>query len=183
MLFFKIFMQNNVKNFNWLINGTDKTRKTKYLKSSRDSFLKNKNYEIFFKLIDFNKFYADLNEAAGVNRQKWHVINEVRNQRKTQTDIKYLRNFFGVCVTENLKMANLNFNFLDKKTKKCSELANTKNKFFRCARDKYHPSNVTDKECQNALHKIKLSKPQGTLSIPEWATKVAASKLINIYHS
>ena len=56
---------------------------------------------------DFNRFYEDLIEAAVTDRQKWQLINEIRNQRKTQTDIKCLRNVFGDYINENKKMASL----------------------------------------------------------------------------
>ena len=91
----KCYIRNNKNSFQladkWL------TRKTKSLKISRDKFLNDENYKTFFKLKqdvlesetnDFNKFYADLIEAAATDRQKWQLINEIRNQRKTQTDIK-----------------------------------------------------------------------------------------------
>ena len=69
---------------------TDKwlTRKTKSLKISRDKFLNDENYKRFFKLKqdvlksetnDFNKFHANL---ISTDRQKWQLINKIRNQRK-----------------------------------------------------------------------------------------------------
>ena len=120
----KCYIRNNENSFQladkWL------TRKTKSLKNSRDKFLNNENYKALFKLKqdvlksetnDFNKFYADFIEAAATDRQKWQLINEIRNQRKTQTDIKCLRNVFGDYITEIIKMANLQtfliFDFLN----------------------------------------------------------------------
>ena len=37
---------------------------------------------------------------------------------------------------------------------------------------------LTDKECHDALRHLKVSKPQGSSSIPAWALKDAASKLV-----
>ena len=91
----KFYIRNNKNSFQladkWL------TRKINSLKISRATFLNDEIYKTFFKLKqdvfesetnDFNKFYADLIEAAATDRQKWQLINEIRNQRKTQTDIK-----------------------------------------------------------------------------------------------
>ena len=154
----RCYIRNNKNSFQladkWL------TRKTKSLKISRDEFLNDENYKTFFKLKqdvlksetnDFNKFYADLIEAAATDRQKWQLIYEIRNQRKTQTDIKCLRNVFGDYITEIIKMANLlNFRF--------SQLGQYKGpKVYRGLREKNNTSKrtfsfrfVTDKECYDA---------------------------------
>ena len=182
----KCYIRNNKNSFQladkWL------TRKTKSLKISRDKFLNDENYETFFKLKqdvlksetnDFNKFYSDLIEAAATDRQKWQLINEIRNQRKTQTDIKCLRNVFGDYITETMKMANLlTFQF--------SQLGQFKGpKFYWGFSEKNSPSKrtfsfrfVTDKECHDALRHLKVSKPQGPSLIPAWALKDAASELV-----
>ena len=164
------------------------TRETKSLIISRDIFLNDENYRTFFKLKqnfskpgtnDSNKFYADLIEAAATNTQNWQLINEIRNQRKTKTDNKGLRNVFGDYITEIIKMANLlNFRF--------SKLGQYKGpKVYRALREKNNLSKrtfsfrfVTYKECHDALRHLKVSKPQGPSSIPAWALKDAASELV-----
>ena len=113
----KCFIRNNKNSFQM----ADKLlpKKTKSPKISRDKFLNNESYKTFFELKqdvlsetnDFNKFYTDLIKAAVTDRQIWQLINEIRNQRKTQTGLKCLRNVFGDYITENIKMANLNFRF------------------------------------------------------------------------
>ena len=65
-------------------------------------------------------------------------------------------------------------------------MANTKDqKFTGGLREKNNPSKrkfsfrfVRDKECHDALRHLKVSKPQGSSSIPAWALKDAASKLV-----
>ena len=165
----KCFMRNKKNSFQladkWL------TRKTKILEISRDKFLSDENYKTFFKLKqnvlksetnDFNKIYADPINAAGKDRQKWRLINEIWNQRKTQTDIKCLRNVFGDYITENIKMANLlNFRFSHFGQYRGLEV-------YRGLREKNNPSKrtfsfrfVTDKECHDAVRHLKVTKPQG----------------------
>ena len=70
---------------NWL------TRKSRQLMVDRDRFLNDKDYENFFDLKnqfstsndnDFNRFHRNLIETAESDREKWMLINEVRNSEK-----------------------------------------------------------------------------------------------------
>ena len=119
------------------------------------------------------------NLVLTLGRQKWQLINEIRNQRKTQTDIKCLRNVFGDYITEIIKMANLlNSQF--------SQLDQYKGpKVYRGLREKNNPSKrifrflfVTDKECHDALRHLKVSKQQRPSWIPARALKEAGSERV-----
>ena len=99
------------------------------------------------------------------------ATDEIRNHRRTQTDIQCLRNVFGDYTTEK-KNGNLSyFQF--------SHLCQYNGpEAFRGLQNEHAVSVLSQTRNAMTPYVIKLSKPQAPSSRPAWALKAAASELV-----
>ena len=102
---------------------------------------------------------------------KWNFINEVRNEKRTKTEIRSLRNCFDDIVTDEKKVANLlNYRF----SKLGDYLGETKiypksNEVLCQKKFQFQPISLF--QCKKLIKNININKPLGPSSIPAWALK------------
>ena len=72
-------------------------------------FIRNNNQKVNY---EDDKFISHLFNSKKSEREKWSIINDIRNSKKSSNLIPLLRKSFGNFITNNLQMANLpNYKF------------------------------------------------------------------------
>ena len=110
-----------------------------------------------------DKFISQLFNSKKSEREKWRIINDTRNSKKSSNLIPLLRNSFGNFITNNLQMANLlNYKFL---TLRCFYEKNSKIRqslpTSTCNiqnKNKFLFQFITSAECKKEIHSLNCRK-------------------------
>ena len=105
------------------------------------------------------------------DREKWNFINEMRNSRRTKTQITSLRNVFGDIITNQKQIAN----FLNYKFSKLGDFLGQPTTYNKPAngmnRMEFTFRPITLHQCRKLIQNLNLNKPLGPSNIPAWALK------------
>ena len=111
------------------------------------------------------KHLLDVFQNLKSARERWNLINEIRNCQKTQTEIPRLINSFETVLTNGNDIANLlNYKF--------SALGDYFGK-----KEQYQFRYTTTKEIFDILNYLNVKKPLGPSLFPAWALKDAREHL------
>ena len=132
-----------------------------------------------------DKFISQLFNSKKSEREKWSIINDTRNSKKSSNLIPLLRNSFGDFITNNLQMANLlNYKFSTlgcfyEKNSKIRQSPPTSTCKIR-NNNKFSFRFITSAECKKEIHNSNCQKAPGPSKIPAWALKDGAMKYTHI---
>ena len=129
-----------------------------------------------------DKFISQLFNSKKSEREKWSLINDRRNSKKSSNLIPLLRNSFGDFISNNLQMVNLLnykfstlgcFNEKNSKIRQNPPTSTCKNRNI----NKFSFRFITSAECKKEIHNLNCQKAPGPSKIPAWALKDGCNEI------
>ena len=134
-------------------------------KTLKHDFLDNINAD---KLEHQIKYFNGLTSE----KDKWNLINESRNAKRTATTISSLKNSFGDIVTGDLRIANLlNYRFSKLGDYLGEHRPYTSLRKTVKIKDEFTFQPISLFECKKQIKNLNINKPLGPSKIPAWALK------------
>ena len=134
-------------------------------KTLKHDFLDNINAD---KLEHQIKYFNGLTSE----KDKWNLINESRNAKRTATTISSLKNSFGDIVTGDLRIANLlNYRFSKLGDYLGEQRPYTSLRKTIKIKDEFTFQPISLFECKKQIKNLNINKPLGPSKIPAWALK------------